>query len=211
MANVDFVAIGEKNDNAIAFLVSSLSDTLYGGTAFSISKTGLMVTNRHNVLRNGKQATRLEIQFANTSTRLPARVVKISDPADEELDLALIQIVPSGTYSTVEGVSGSGDIKVGAAVATIGFPLSLELAQQPGRVTTTMSAGLASKHIPGMLLQIDSYGTHGLSGAPVFDGAGIVVGVVYGGPAERDAKVVYAVPSDRLASFLGDAGKGIVR
>jgi hypothetical protein len=50
-----------------------------------------------------------------------------------------------------------------------------------------------------------------LSGAPVFDARGIVIGVVYGGPLEHDAKVIYAVPSDRLATFLGDAGKGIIR
>jgi S1-C subfamily serine protease len=76
-------------------------------------------------------------------------------------------------------------------------------------VNTTLSPGTASKRIPS-LLQIDAYGAHGMSGAPVFDGRGIVVGVVYGGPAESP-QITYAVPSDRIAAFIGDAARGIIR
>ena len=76
---------------------------------------------------------------------------------------------------------------------------------------TTLAAGTVSKHITGSLLQLDTWGTHGLSGAPVFDLRGNVVGVVWGGPADSQARVVYAVPSDKLVQFLGEAGKEIVR
>ena len=209
LAAVDFSAISAKNDNAIAFLVTQLDDTLYGGTAFAVTRGGLMVTNRHNVRsRTGARPTRLEIQFANTTIRLSARVVQISEDSTD--DLALIQIEQKGEYPTVAGVSGSGDVRVGSPLVTIGFPLSLELAQQGNMVKTTLAAGPASKHIP-TLLQIDSYGTHGLSGAPVFDGRGYVVGVVWGGPPNAQARVVYAVPSDRLVAFMGAQAKGIVR
>jgi pSer/pThr/pTyr-binding forkhead associated (FHA) protein/S1-C subfamily serine protease len=209
LATVDYSSISARNDNAIAFLVTQLDDTLYGGTAFGVTTSGLMVTNAHNVRsRSGAAPTRLEIQFANTSTRLPAHVVKVSD--DSTMDLALIQIEKRGEYPTVAGVSAAGDVKVGSPVVTIGFPLSLELAQQGNIVKTSLAAGPASKRIP-TLLQIDSYGTHGLSGAPVFDTHGNVVGVVWGGPRDSQARVIYAVPSDRLVAFMGDAGKAIVR
>jgi pSer/pThr/pTyr-binding forkhead associated (FHA) protein/S1-C subfamily serine protease len=209
LATVDYSSISAKNDNAIAFLVSELDGVQYGGTAFCVTRNGLMVTNAHNVRSaTGAPPTKLEIQFANTSTRLAARVVKVSDDSTE--DLALIQLVRQGDYPTVAGVSESGDVKVGSPLVTIGFPLSLELAQQGNMLKTTLVAGPASKHIP-TLLQIDSYGTHGSSGAPVFDVRGYVVGVVWGGPPNGEARVVYAVPSDRLVAFLGDVAKGIVR
>ena len=210
MVAMDFSAIASKNDNAIAFLVTQLDDTLYGGTAFCVMRGGLMVTNRHNVRSATTNAgpTRLEVQFANSATRLPAHVVKISD--DSTLDLALIQIDQKGEYPTVAGVNGSGEAKVGAPLVTIGFPHSLELPQQGNMVKTTLSAGWVSKHLP-TLLQIDTYGTHGSSGAPVFDVHGNVLGVVWGGPSDAQGRMVYAVPSDRLAIFLGEVAKSIVR
>lgn len=203
---MDMPAIHDRNDAAVAFLVTELDGELRGGTAFAITKDGLLVTNRHNVksTASGAMTTRLEVQFANTTIRLRARVTKVSD----EDDLALIQVDRAGVYPTVSGVSGTGDIAVGAALAMIGFPLSLELPMAGNTMSTTLLPGTASKHIPS-LLQVDAFGQHGMSGSPVFDSRGQVVGVVYGGPKDAP-QIIYAVPSDRLAAFLGDAGKGIV-
>jgi S1-C subfamily serine protease len=152
--------------------------------------------------------TQLAIQYANTSTMLPAKVIKVSTDSS---DLALIQVLIPGTYPVVSGIVRSGDARVGSLVVTIGFPKSFDLPQQHDTMKTTLAAGNVSKHIPGTLLQLDTWGTHGLSGAPVFDLLGEVVGVVWGGPADSQARVVYAVPSDKLVAFLGDVGKEIVR
>jgi pSer/pThr/pTyr-binding forkhead associated (FHA) protein len=210
MAAIDFRSISAKNDNAIAFLVTRIDDTLYGGTAFGVTKSGLLVTNRHNVRSKttGAMTTRLEVQYANTKLLLPAKVVKVSEDSS---DLALIQVMIPGTYPVVAGVVQSGEAAVGMPAVTIGFPKSLELPQQGDIMKTTLAAGTVSKHITGSLLQLDTWGTHGLSGAPVFDLRGQVVGVVWGGPADSQARVVYAVPSDRLVAFLGEVGKEIVR
>jgi S1-C subfamily serine protease len=208
MSALDFSDIAKKNDNAIAFLMTKLDDTLYGGTAFTINKSGLMVTNRHNVRSaTGAQTTLLQVQFANTKGMLPARVIKVSE---DSTDLALIQVIVPGNYPVVAGIVGSGTIPVGAPIVTMGFPKSLELAQAGDTAKTTLSAGSVSKHLP-TLLQLDTWGTHGLSGAPVFNINGQVVGVVWGGPADAQAKVVYAVPSDKLVAFLGEYGKEIIR
>src|SRR5450759_740524 len=84
LATVDYSSISAKNDNAIAFLVSELDGVQYGGTAFGVTRNGLMVTNAHNVRSaTGAPPTKLDIQFANTSTRLAARVVKVSDDSTE--------------------------------------------------------------------------------------------------------------------------------
>lgn len=208
MVSMDMPTIYAQNDAAVAFLVTELDGELMGGTAFGITRGGLLVTNRHNVKSSatGAMTTRLEVKFANTASYLRAKVVKVSD----DPDLALIQIEPAGQYPMVTGISARGDVAVGAPVAMIGFPLSLSLPMaNSNTVTTTLSPGVASKRIPS-LLQIDAYGAHGMSGSPVFDARGLVVGVVYGGPKESP-QIIYAVPSDKLADLLGESGRGIVR
>ena len=61
------------------------------------------------------------------------------------------------------------------------------------------------------ILQIDSFATHGSSGSPVFSANGYVIGVVFGGNAEAGGKLVYAVPAERLASFLPERYKSVLR
>ena len=208
LAAMDMTTISRQNDGAIAFLYSELDGQPKGGTAFGVTKTGLLVTNRHNVKSEATQAmaTGLKVRFAGAGQNLTARVVKILDDAD----LALIQLDQAGSdYPTVAGISARGDVAVGSAATIIGFPLSLETPMETATVNTTLTGGIVSKRIDG-LLQLDAYGAHGMSGSPVFDTRGLVVGVVYGGP--RDApQLIYAVPSDRLAALLGDAWRGIVR
>jgi pSer/pThr/pTyr-binding forkhead associated (FHA) protein len=205
---MDLPSIYAQNEAAVAFLYTELDGEAFGGTAFGITKTGLMVTNRHNVKssKTGAATTQLRVKFANTTTLLNARVVKVVD----DPDLALIQIEqPGSSYPVVNGISAGGDVAVGAPLAMIGYPLSLSLPMEGDKASTTLSPGTTSKRISS-LLQIDAFGAHGMSGSPVFDSRGLVVGVVYGGPAESP-QIIFAVPSDRLAAFLGDAGKGIVR
>lgn len=204
---MNMAEIHAQNDAAVAFLVTELDGELMGGTAFGITRSGLLVTNRHNVKSSatGAMTTGLQVKFSNTTTLLRARVVKVID----DPDLALIQIERAGTYPAVTGISATTEVPVGAALAMIGFPLSLALPMEGATVTNTLAAGTASRRIPS-LLQIDAFGAHGMSGSPVFDSRGLVVGVVYGGPKDAPA-IIYAVPSDRLVEFLGEAGKGVVR
>jgi S1-C subfamily serine protease len=207
LVQMDLTRISNENDRAVAFLRTQLDGEAKGGTAFGVTKTGLLVTNRHNVKSDATQAmsTLIEVKFAGTSELLTARVVRLSDDAD----IALIQIDRPGTYPTVRGISAKADAPVGAPTAMIGFPLSLETPMIDGTVNTTLSPAIVSKRIPS-LLQLDAYGAHGMSGSPVFDARGLVIGVVYGGP--RDApQIIYSVPSDLVVAMLGNAGRGIVK
>ena len=208
IALLDFSKISASNDSAVAFLVTELDGKPYGGTAFGVTASGMLVTNKHNVRSDsGHAATRIAIKYANTNVFLPAHVVRES----ETDDLALVQLDAAGTYPTVHGVSGAMDAAaVGSPLVVIGFPHSLDLPMDGDVVKTTLEVGTVSKRLPN-LLQMDSYAGHGSSGSPVFDGRGQVIGVVWGGPREGQGRIVYAVPGDHLAAFLPAEARGLVR
>jgi S1-C subfamily serine protease len=213
IVQMDPSSIHQRNSPAVAVLVSEIRGTAFAGTGFSISPDGMLVTNRHNVLsENGDTASRIAVKFVDTKEWLLARVVKISQNADE--DLALIQLEAPGSYPVVEGVSSGADAREGTSVVTIGFPLGYDTPQegegQDFTAKSTLNAGTVSKRT-STVLQIDSYAAHGSSGSPVFNALGHVVGVIFGGQANAAGRIVFAVPPDRVAAFIPDEKKEIVR
>ncbi|HEU4721934.1 MAG TPA: trypsin-like peptidase domain-containing protein [Gemmatimonadaceae bacterium] len=214
ITQMDFPRVHDLNDPAVAMLASDLDGTFIAGTAFSISSDGLLVTNRH-VVRTpaGRPPRRLRVLFANTTEWRAARVVRTS----ETDDLALLQVddpSAAGPFPVVAGVSRAArDTRVGSPVASIGYPHAVDTPMEGAglevRARTTTTAGTVSKRL-GDVLQIDSYAGKGSSGSPVFDVRGYVVGVIYGGEAESRGRIVYAVPAERLATFLAASGAGAV-
>ena len=208
---MDFPRVHDLNDPAVAMIVSDLDGTFVAATAFSVSAAGLLVTNRHIVRTSSGQAPRrIRVLFANTTEWRPARLVRVSD----DDDLALLQMEEGAPFPVVAGVSRAGrDTRVGSPVATIGYPHAVDTPMEGAgldvRARTTTTAGTVSKRLTDVL-QIDSYAGKGSSGSPVFDVRGHVVGVVYGGEAASGGRIVYAVPAERLASFLTSAGAGSV-
>jgi S1-C subfamily serine protease len=203
-------AVNARNDAAIAFLVSELDGKPYGGTAFGVSSTGLLVTNKHNVRApfTGHAPTRLGVKYANTDVLLHAHLVEI---AADSADLALVQVDEPGTYPIVAGVARSlDDVRPGTPVVTIGFPHALDLPMQGNVVKTSLTSGTVSKLLPDVM-QIDGYASHGSSGSPIFDVRGWVIGVVYGGEAESQGRLTYAVPSTKLSAMLGTTAASVLR
>ena len=203
---MDIPRVHDANDPAVALIASDLDGTFIAGTAFSVSPAGELVTNKH-VMRSaaGAPPRRIRVLFANTTDWLPAHLVRVS----ETDDLALIQVDGAGTYPTVAGVSRTGsDTRVGSPIATIGYPHAVDTPMEGSglnvRARTTTMTGMVSKRLADVL-QIDSYAGKGSSGSPVFDVHGNVVGVIYGGEPESQGRIVYAVPAERLAAFLGSA------
>jgi S1-C subfamily serine protease len=82
-------------------------------------------------------------------------------------------------------------------VAVIGFPLGVDLpsdrrgTRQVAR--TSLTAGTVSKVLSD-LVQVDGYGAEGSSGSPIFDRAGNVVAVLYGGQPGTGGRIVFGVP-----------------
>jgi S1-C subfamily serine protease len=213
MVQMDLSSIHRRNAPAVAVLVSEIRGVSFAGTGFSISADGLLMTNRHNVLsERGDTASRIIVKFVDTREWLPARVVKISGNPDE--DLALIQLETEGPFPAVEGLSSGADATEGLSVVTIGFPLGYETPQEgEGNdfiAKSTLNPGTVSKRT-STVLQIDSYAAHGSSGSPVFNSMGHVVGVVFGGQRDAGGRIVFAVPPDRVAAFVPQDRRAILR
>ena len=211
LALMDLSKISIENDSAIAFVVSELDGKPYGATAFGISSSGLLVTNKHNVRSplTGKAPTRLGVKYANTDVLLHAHVAQL--PSDRSVDLALIQVEEPGRYPSVRGVARSlDDLHAGSPVVTIGFPHALDSPMEGNVVKTSLTAGTVSKLLPD-LLQVDAYASHGSSGSPIFDARGWVIGVVYGGDPQSGGRLTYAVPSSKLGELLRSSAPGLLR
>ncbi|MEO5813692.1 MAG: trypsin-like peptidase domain-containing protein [Gemmatimonadaceae bacterium] len=204
--------VHELNDAAVAMLASDFDGKFLAGTAFGITRNGLMVTNKHTVQTEaGVPAQRMMVIYANTKKWLRAKVVRVSDTDD----LALIQVEDAGTYPVVAGVSRAGaEANVGAPVASIGYPGATDTPMEGSGMNitarTTSTPGTVSKRLDDVI-QIDSYAGHGSSGSPLFDATGNVVGVIWGGAKESNGRIVYAVPAQRLSAFIGAEGAGIIR
>ena len=214
LGQMDVARVVDANDAAVAMVASDFDGKFIAGTAFGVSASGLLVTNRH-VVRDeaGKAAGRVVVIYANTRKWLPAHIVRVAEGSDD--DLALIQLDGAGSFPVVAGVSRTGALaRVGAAVVSIGYPGATDTPMEGSgmniKAATTTTVGTVSKRL-GSVIQIDSYAGHGSSGSPLFDSAGYVVGVIYGGARESGGRIVYAVPAQRLASFLAGDGAGVVR
>jgi S1-C subfamily serine protease len=217
MVAMDLPTIFKQNAPAVAILVTEIEIDgalkRFSGTGFSISKDGHIITNKHNVLVDGKSPRRIAVKFTDTREWHPATVVKVSDSDD---DIALIKMVPEGPYPVVTGVSSStSDAAEGMSLVSIGYPLGYDTPQEGKDLNdfmakASLNPGTVSKKTSSVL-QIDSYATHGSSGSPVFSNRGYVVGLVYGGAREAGGKIVYAVPAEKVAAFVPANLKGIVK
>jgi S1-C subfamily serine protease len=202
-----------QNAGAVAIIIAEIDGKSFSGSGFSISKDGMIVTNRHNVLMDGKSATRLAVKFTDTREWLPAEVVKVSN--DPDADIALIKMTRANTYPMVTGISATATgATEGMTVAAIGYPLGnetpMEGAGDDFLAKSTLNLGTVSKKTSAVL-QIDSYATHGSSGSPVFNALGNVVGLIYGGARDAGGNIVYAVPPEKIAAFIPAEYRSIVR
>ncbi len=211
---VDFESIAAKDGPAIVFIAVEEAGGQYSSASgFNVAPSGLVVTNRHVVQDSlGRPAKRVTIIFDNAHGEWKkAHVLNVS--ATDEL--AFIKIDEGGNYPVVVGVSRHATVRVGTAVAIMGYPLGTGTAGMGGDINDlapkfTLGIGTVSKSLPDTL-QFDAYAAQGSSGSPVFDSSGFVIGVLFGGQAESNGRIVYAVPGDKLAAQMPAAGIAIVR
>ncbi len=215
LARIDYAAIAEANQRAIAFLVVEFPDSARTtGTGFNLLPSGLIVTNRHVVqTADGMRAQRIAVAFDGTSGEWKRASIEFVSETDE---LAFLRITSPGTYPTVAGIAQDPDaVRVGDPVAILGYPLGNSTVGMGGsintmRPTATLGVGTVSRRVDGTL-QLDAFAAQGSSGSPVFDARGLVVGVLYGGATESGGRIVYAVPHARLAAQLPPDARGVLR
>jgi S1-C subfamily serine protease len=182
-------------------------DQRSSGSGFVITEAGHILTNAHVAVpsdfRDAMEIdddnrvvpeVELEIVFSGSSVRHPAHIIQVDD--DEDQDFALIQIEPFEGMPHLE----LGDIEVlappaGTEVYLCGFPLGTFAVQEGDRVIASTLKGILSRNV-GPYLQIDA-GVHpGLSGGPVTDLHGRVIGIVCS---------VQATPKGEIAAAIGYA------
>jgi S1-C subfamily serine protease len=125
-----------------------------------------------------------------------------------EVDLALVRVVIRG--GTPVAADLADQEAVGTPVATLTFPLELDLApgaawRQTGVTATAFRATVVA--VDANLLELEGYGAEGMSGSPVFNAGGAVVGVIFGGGAGTRGRVVLAVPAGRVRELLNGRGE----
>ncbi len=215
IAGMDYASIAAANQAAVVFLVVEFPDSSReSGTGFNILESGLIVTNRHVIQKpDGVRAQRIAVAFDGTSGEWKRASIEVVSETDE---LAFLRITTPGTYPVVAGVArDAGAVRVGSPVAILGYPLGTGTAGMQGSINTlrpsaSLSVGTVSKLVPGTM-QLDAFAAQGSSGSPVFDGRGNVVGVIYGGATESGGRIVYAVPTVRLAAQIPADAVSILR
>ena len=203
-AQVDYSTIASRSGPAVTMVAVQWPDSsAFSGSGFAVSSRGEIVTNKHLVQHGDAYPMRIAVIFSDTKAWLPAHVVRVSATAD----LAMLQVDAPGPFPTIASLaSKAADTPVGKAVAIIGYPLGTDTPMEGSgtQITarSTLVAGTLSKNLADVL-QIDAYAGQGSSGSPVFNTAGSVIGVVYGGARESAGRIVYAVPVDEVGALLG--------
>jgi S1-C subfamily serine protease len=160
----------------------------------------------------------LDVTFAQTRIRVPAKTARISDHAD----VTMIQISLPKALKKTELFDNWDTIKAGDSVTVMGYPgvsalmttkaVNVDDLGTQGRTFTvpvpTVTATNVSQLVRGKaaitdavrsgegdLYQLSTSATgHGNSGGPTFDDHGRVVGIFVQGKATAGAAVTYALP-----------------
>ena len=167
------------------------------GTGFMITRDGYLVTNHHVVEGCSK------VRVQTSAGLLDAVVVRM----DDTTDLALLKV--AGTFEALPVVS-SRSTRLGATVATVGFP-NVGLQGFEPKLSKGDISSLAGIQDDVRYFQISVPVQPGNSGGALVDELGNVVGVVSAQLSQKAAlestgtlaqSVNYAVKSSYLLSFL---------
>lgn len=156
----------------VAILAIDAEGNANQGTGFIVRQDGLIVTCEHVI----RHAELLEIHWSQQLAR-PSETATILQK-DVRHDLALLQL-PGYNYPTIP-LAQVADIRVGDAVATLGYPVGDILGLTDLSVTRGIVSALRrNDHGMVELVQTDAPIFMGNSGGPLFDlDLGGVVGVV---------------------------------
>ncbi|HVH09473.1 MAG TPA: trypsin-like peptidase domain-containing protein, partial [Gemmatimonadales bacterium] len=206
VAAVDYRAIAQRNQDAVALLVVQFSEhEVFSGTAFAVDSQGTLVTNKHVLVGDdeARHPQRIAVKFSGSRQWFPGHLVGVAD----SVDVGIVRVdIPGGT-PRVTGLSAEAHaLARGDPVAIIGYPLGEDLPMErvgQGAVVAdpTLTVGTVSKVLAD-LIQVDGYGAPGSSGSPIFDRGGRVAAMLYGGSRESQGKIIYGVPAAAVLTYL---------
>ena len=138
------------------------------GSGVIVDKRGYILTNNH-VIEN---ATKIQVQLNNDTTRYTAKVVG----ADDDTDLAVIKIEVNKDLPIAK-LGNSDGVQVGDWVLAIGSPFGLQATVTAGIISAKDRGGLGLAKQFQRFLQTDAAINPGNSGGPLVDLAGQVIGI----------------------------------
>lgn len=176
------------------------------GSGFIVSADGYVATAQH--LFDTKKISKVEVVFRSGES-VPAKLYA----TDEFLDLALLKVETKTKLYPCSWQEKSQN--VGASVTIYGHPFNLNFSEVHGFISAidrSLSGSKILDNIPNehyqqiRFLQIDGNLNPGLSGSPVFDQYGLVVGMSVLIPSTHGAStgIGFAVPSRFLQRSISD-------
>ena len=197
--------VSQANQGAVGLIFFFVDgrQRISDGTGFVITRSGYMLTNRHNVADDaGNRRDTLFVTMADqrfgTQTRVTVEAIS------REYDLALVKIPDyKGPFMEKLDWNGQGASQ-GEPAALIGFPGGVDLAfeanQSSSIIRTSMSAGIFSK-VAADRIQFDGFSVKGSSGSPIFNANGEVVAVHFQGIA-GNAGLSFSIPISKAIPLL---------
>ena len=197
--------VSQANQGAVGLIFFFVDgrQRISDGTGFVITRSGYMITNRHNVADDaGKERDTLYVTMADQRFGMQTKVSVVAISRD--YDLAVVKI-PGYTGPFMEKLDWNGQgASQGEPAALIGFPGGVDLAFEANQtspiIRTSMSAGIFSKVAPDRI-QFDGFSVKGSSGSPIFNAAGEVVAVHFQGIA-GNAGLSFSIPISKAISLL---------
>lgn len=181
------------------------------GTGFFVSDTEIL-TN-HHVIDDAasRPGTRITIR-AHSGTHNTQRYEAYVASFDEENDLALLTVRnrPAG----VQPLQVSADQPTkNEAVYAFGFPMGAIFDPGPNGPGVALRRGYVSRIThDGRTIEADMNIDHGMSGGPVADSHGLLVGMVeaMGGSSDNPTAFAFVISAGTILEFLRAAGSEVV-
>jgi S1-C subfamily serine protease len=172
------------------------------GSGFVVNKQGDILTNYHLIA--GASAGAISVQF-DPGVSVTAEVMG-EDPDD---DLAVLKVNPHGLHLRPLRLGNSATARVGDPTLAIGDPFGLDRTLSEGIVSAlqrqiSTAGGFAIDHV----IQTDAPVDPGISGGPLIDAAGRVIGVNSQIQADNDGDdvIAFAVPVNTATALLARVG-----
>ncbi len=180
------------------------------GSGFIVDQRGLIATNFHlisnseprrgRVPRAGEQTAPPKLVNSVTVTLHDGRQFPASIKGyDEATDIALLEIVPTGTALPVAEIGDSDALRVGDWVIAIGNPLGLDHTVTLGIVSAKGRTGFGGQFDD--FLQTDAAINPGNSGGPLVNAQGKIVGINTL-VLERSQGLSFSIPVNTLKVIL---------